>query len=92
MSERPVYVVVNDALTYGSLLHRDAGYGRSLTLGGKRRITIRVQADVFRAFYSPETGPPYYPDLQPAIRAAVDAWRETRHATAMDAREDDVSA
>jgi hypothetical protein len=68
--------IVDDALTHGTLV--GCGYGKTLTLEGKRRYTIRVQCDVFRALYTTPPDEPstfFYPDLASRVIDYVASWR-----------------
>lgn len=66
--------LVDQALTHGSLFK--LGYGKTITVAGKRRLLVRLQVEIFGRVHglSGESSY-YYPDLVPAIDAAVDAWR-----------------
>lgn len=75
-----VPLLVGQALEHGSL--QGLGYGKSITVEGKRRITIRVQCDIFAAVHSRGDVQLYYPELAPAINAEVDSWRAARRARA----------
>lgn len=68
--------LVDQALEHGSLYN--LGYGRTITVAGKRRLLIRVQCDVFASVHGRGQVSLYYPELAPAIDAAVDAWRAAR--------------
>lgn len=72
LAER-VQELVDDALAHGGLVGH--GYGRTLTLDGRRRLTIRVQVDIFDAVYGRQMGWSYYPDLAGLIDDAVARWR-----------------
>lgn len=62
--------IVADALEHGSLLGRGS-YGKTLTIDGRRYVTIRVQLDIFGALYGPDAITPYYPALRPAIAESI---------------------
>lgn len=68
--------LVAEALEHGSLFK--LGHGRTITVAGKRRYLIRVQSDIFASVQMRGELTPWYPDLTPAIDAAVDAWRAAR--------------
>jgi hypothetical protein len=68
-----ISTLVDQALEHGSLY--GLGYGRTITVAGKRRLLIRVQCDIFGRVHSRGAATPYYPDLLEAIDPAVDAWR-----------------
>jgi len=64
--------IVAQALRDGSLYgERPGTASKTLTVEGRRRIRIRLQADIFGALYSPEDVTPFYPDLRPAILTAI---------------------
>jgi hypothetical protein len=65
--------LVDQALEHGSLFN--LGHGRTITVEGKRRGLIRVQCDIFGSVMSRGDVQLNYPELAPAIDAAVDAWR-----------------
>lgn len=73
MKGRSLEQAVSDALEHGSLF--GAGYKRTCTIDGVRRTTIRLQADVFSVLYG--ASPPYYPELESAIREHVAAWQSS---------------
>lgn len=68
--------LVDQALEHGSLFN--LGHGRTITVEGKRRLLIRVQCDIFGSVHSRGDVRLFYPELAPAIDAAVDAWRKAR--------------
>ena len=68
--------IVDQALEHGSLFN--LGYGRTLTLEGKRRLLIRVQCDIFASVHGRGQVNLFYPELAPAIDVAVDGWRAAR--------------
>lgn len=68
--------IVAQAMRDGSLYGaRPATASRTLTVNGKRRVRIRLQADVFGALYAPEDVTPFYPDLRAAIMDALAPYR-----------------
>lgn len=73
-----IETLVRDALANGSLIGR--GYGKTITVAGKRRYTIRVQSDIFRVVQNDYPDWFYYPDLVSEITEAVAWWRAQRKA------------
>lgn len=63
-------------LEHGSL--HGAGYGKTITVAGRRRWTIRVTSDICGALWTGTSSDPCYPDLAPAIAEAIAAWRAAR--------------
>ena len=69
-----VVAVVAQALRDGHLYGARPGRAtKTLTVEGLRVSRIRLQADVFGAFYSPAAVTPYYPALRPLILEALRA-------------------
>lgn len=73
---KSVEELVDQALEHGSLF--SLGHGKTITVDGRRRVLIRVQCDIFASTMSRGDVVLYYPELAPAIDAAVDAWRAAR--------------
>lgn len=71
--ELEVGAIVDECLDGHGLVGR--GRGRTMTVGGRRRYTIRVQSDIYGKLWTNTGGDPYYPDLEAAIVAAIAAWR-----------------
>lgn len=69
-----IELLVDQALTHGSLYN--LGYGRTITVAGKRRALIRLQVEIFGRLRDRGGSSYYYPDLVPAIDTSIDAWRE----------------
>lgn len=70
-----VEAVLRDGHLYGA---RPGTASRTLTVEGRRRLRVRVQADVVAALYDPQGTAlhRYYPDLMFAIDEAVAELRE----------------
>lgn len=53
-----------------------AGLGKTVTVAGKRRHSIRLASDTFNVLYGEP--PIYYPELEPELTAAVADFRARR--------------
>lgn len=67
--------LVEYVVEHGSL--QGGRYGRTMTLDGRRRYTVRVQVDVVDALLGHPSGWSYYPDLAWLIDDAVAAVRSS---------------
>lgn len=67
--------LVAEAMEHGSLFA--AGRGRTVTVAGRRRYTIRLQNDIYGAHYG--IGIHYYPDLAEQINRALTDWKALHH-------------
>lgn len=73
--EAKVRELVSCVWQRGSL--QGQGYGRTMTLDGRRRVTIRVQVDICDAIMGRQMGWSYYPDLTGLIDDAVAEIRQS---------------
>lgn len=75
--ERRIRQLVDDCCDRGHL--PAATWGKTMTLDGRRRYTIRLQVDIVSsAFFRSSRDHVYYPDLTGLIDQAVDEWRASR--------------